>query len=446
MEHCGPLYSFKRGVKYTKTEYDQADTESKRQFPSYCPDDAPFLCTIKSKSFGLCKKSERECCNASVAGGIIPINALDDTVVNQGKDYGYDGQRLGQWCGSIRKDYEGSWHKPEQIPANFKIMTYNAWGGICNRKSPEQVRLMEETIALRMKAICEEIRKADPDFVCLQEMTNFSVGVIDREIGKLYPYRSERTFDDRRIEKERDRTLENYFLSKHRPKTVKIYSIGGNMNYSNCIIAITFPNLIVLNCYMQAGSKYSPGQEPYWFHYSRCRRQQYTTLRHLVDQLQRNHFKYQKDHDKMRPTVPVLVVGDFNADLDGDSYNWPEIHELSKMGLSDIWTKLKQGEAGYTEDTEINLMRWNYKFMEKRLRYDGILHTPAPSLIALDVKIVGTKPIIVDKDLSDRMYEFMVRNTPDKESKVRFYDTANKLLALWPSDHFGVVATFVMCT
>ena len=43
------------------------------------------------------------------------------------------------------------------------------------------------------------------------------------------------------------------------------------------------------------------------------------------------------------------------------------------MNLDDFWLQKYNNDSGFTEDTLINLMRWNVKFEEKIYRIDGSL-------------------------------------------------------------------------
>lgn len=95
----------------------------------------------------------------------------------------------------------------------------------------------------------------------------------------------------------------------------------------------------------------------------------------------------------------VLILGDFNMrDAENDRIQAPYI---------DIWPALRPCDDGFTEDTSINLMRYDSKNKSRQVRFDRILIKGAgwaPSAI----KLLGTEPISSD------------------------------LPRVFPSDHFGV--------
>ncbi len=91
---------------------------------------------------------------------------------------------------------------------------------------------------------------------------------------------------------------------------------------------------------------------------------------------------------------------------------------------------------GNTEDTDVNQMRWNVKFEEKRYRIDGIFVTKGAFNI-LEAKRIGLEPIEIDANMQ-RMFElYRIPNVPNREELIKKH---NGKLKLWPSDHFGVMA------
>jgi tyrosyl-DNA phosphodiesterase 2 len=100
----------------------------------------------------------------------------------------------------------------------------------------------------------------------------------------------------------------------------------------------------------------------------------------------------------------VLILGDFNMrDVENDRIRAPYI---------DIWPALRPCDDGFTEDTSINLMRYDSKNKSRHVRFDRILLKGgrwAPSAI----KLLGTEPISGD------------------------------LPRVFPSDHFGVLCRIV---
>jgi hypothetical protein len=73
----------------------------------------------------------------------------------------------------------------------------------------------------------------------------------------------------------------------------------------------------------------------------------------------------------------------------------------------DVWPALRPAEDGYTEDTSINLMRYDMKDKHRHVRFDRIL-LKSRQWTAARIELIGTSPI-------------------DPE-----------LPRVFPSDHFGV--------
>ena len=137
------------------------------------------------------------------------------------------------------------------------------------------------------------------------------------------------------------------------PKTIKMIPLGGNLTYTNSLMIIEFDNFNIYNCYLQAGSKHSIGQEKLYIHYSRCRLQ---LLEYIMTRL-----------DKITPSI---LLGDFNINLNDTIDNYPELRGINKLineyNFIDTWTINKND--GYTENTDINIMRWNDKMKDKKSR------------------------------------------------------------------------------
>ena len=103
----------------------------------------------------------------------------------------------------------------------------------------------------------------------------------------------------------------------------------------------------------------------------------------------------------------AILMGDFNF-----CATWEEKKALIDSRYQDLWSVLRGDEPGYTEDTDINLMRLLIKNEDTHVRFDRIL-LRSPSWQAKSIALLGTKPV-----LPDDLYVF-------------------------PSDHFGLVATVV---
>lgn len=95
----------------------------------------------------------------------------------------------------------------------------------------------------------------------------------------------------------------------------------------------------------------------------------------------------------------AVVLGDFNM-RDGEN-------SRIKPPYRDVWPELRPREDGFTEDTSINLMRYDMKDKHRHVRFDRVL-LKGDQWVAEDIELLGTEPI-------------------DAE-----------LPRVFPSDHFGV--------
>ena len=151
--------------------------------------------------------------------------------------------------------------------------------------------------------------------------------------------------------------------------------------------------------------------------------------------------KYVKDN---KINKPIIILGDFNTNLNGvsqdkinqpSSNEYPELKAFTKLNLQDSWLEKYNNIGGFTEDTRINLMRWNVKFEEKKYRIDGIFYTKN-KLKTNQIKIMGDKPIDIDENMQKSFYDIRIPNIPNKDKLIR----KNNKLQLWASDHFAVMA------
>jgi tyrosyl-DNA phosphodiesterase 2 len=106
----------------------------------------------------------------------------------------------------------------------------------------------------------------------------------------------------------------------------------------------------------------------------------------------------------LRRTENAVVLGDFNMrDAENGRIGAP---------FRDVWPALRPDEDGFTEDTTINLMRFDSKNKHRHVRFDRVLLKGA-GWSATDVELLGTEPV-----------------SPD-------------LPRVFPSDHFGVLCRLV---
>lgn len=101
----------------------------------------------------------------------------------------------------------------------------------------------------------------------------------------------------------------------------------------------------------------------------------------------------------LRDVHNVVVAGDFNM---RDDENGRIV-----APYRDVWPLLRPDEDGYTEDTSINLMRYDMKDKHRHVRFDRVL-VKGSGWAPDDIELLGTKPI------------------------------SKKHPRIFPSDHFGV--------
>jgi tyrosyl-DNA phosphodiesterase 2 len=96
----------------------------------------------------------------------------------------------------------------------------------------------------------------------------------------------------------------------------------------------------------------------------------------------------------------AVVMGDFNMRDDENAH--------ITGPFRDVWPLLRPDDAGYTEDTTINLMRYDMKDKHRHVRFDRVL-LKGPGWTPTHIDLLGTEPV------------------PGAGPRI------------FPSDHFGVV-------
>jgi exonuclease III len=345
------------------------------------------------------------------------IPTTSDSQLTLGHEFGYVEEHLHEDCGQSQlvPVYQRTYQTTQPMGKKFSACTWNVWGLL---KYTEH--FLNWSIRKRLTHIIETIVSQKVDLLCLQEVSNPVFKILHEKLKDEY-YFYEESIDTDKTRKTYNRGLENLFLSKKPASSFTNYRLGGNLGYSGNLSVLEFPDLLVFGCYLQAGSKYSPGQENNWFHYSRCRSEQLETIWQLCQQ---------------EPRRAKIIMGDMNFHLDGSVDEWPEVRQLDKfkkMGFIDSYRSLFPSNPGLTENTKINLMRYNSKFLEKRFRYDGILSF---GLHPIDSVILGTEQIELTDEQIAEMIDVFVYKKDTKRMRV------NRRLALWPSDHFGIMTIF----
>jgi tyrosyl-DNA phosphodiesterase 2 len=396
-------------VYFTLNEYNLLNNNMKSLYPFYCPNEYPYFCGKNSNSFGLCKKTLEECDNVNI-DGVIPILLVDN--INKGSKYGYYTDNLHRRCNNIILNKEKNFELSISKIFMLSIMTYNIWG------LPPKNDFVFKLMKIRINLIADIVIKNNPDIICFQEVSLIPLQILKKRLSLIYKYQYETDYFFDEI-LERNREVETITFSKYPVSNYQVYGLDGNLRYNNSLIRTEFSNFVLYNVYLQAGSKKSPGQEYYWFHYTRCR----------IDQLKRIKELIEKD------TKPVIICGDFNFHLDGGD-EWLEYNEI-KDYFKDSWTDLNKKD-GFTENTDINTMRWNLKFQEKKVRYDGILYK-SNNIYPFFSKIVGKKSL----PLNNKMTQLFIKNfVSDEHHKIKYNN--KKTINIFPSDHFGVITKFII--
>lgn len=136
------------------------------------------------------------------------------------------------------------------------------------------------------------------------------------------------------------------------------------------------------------------------------------------------HLESQRDSVRLREIqlqriFPALAAAP-HAVLMGDlnfCASWSEENDLLDPAYRDAWGAVHGDAPGYTEDTAINLMRLQQKGKPKQVRFDRVLlRSERPGWRPESIRLLGAAPI------------------------------APELPHVFPSDHFGLCASFVWQT
>ena len=85
MRGGNPYISNEIGIHLSKREYDALTSQQRKDLMLYCPDKAPYLCSLESKSYGLCRKTANDCNKiiAKYANNAIPINMIQNDIFRE---------------------------------------------------------------------------------------------------------------------------------------------------------------------------------------------------------------------------------------------------------------------------------------------------------------------------------------------------------------------------
>jgi endonuclease/exonuclease/phosphatase family metal-dependent hydrolase len=133
------------------------------------------------------------------------------------------------------------------------------------------------------------------------------------------------------------------------------------------------------------------------------------------------------ESESATPALPlalhgVILAGDFN--LCG---TWSENLMISTDNrLCDVWAHLHPDEVGWTEDTKINVMRFNIKRKHKQVRFDRVV------LIKTGVDGSGGNHLPPSSQFVSPASIHLLGTDPLKGES-----------GIFPSDHFGLLAEFI---
>ena len=393
--------------------------ESQIQFGgnNECPDNYK-LCGNDTNNLNLCIKNKDDCDSLDTKG----ITHITDTINPEATRKGYTVDNLHYNC-YLKEGYDNIknieyvFKKHTPMKKKFKIATYNIWG---IDRSNEKKKLIKQ----RMPLIVKQIEENDLDIVCFQEMSYTTYSILSKKLKNYKLYETRKKIENFKETRKHDIECAIAIKKQYIPKKIIIEPLGGNLTYTNSLMIIIFDNLTIYNCYLQAGTKYSPGQEKLYLHYSRCRLQ---LLEYIIN--------------KIDKTTPSIILGDFNIDLNNSITNFPELRTINKLKTKlkfiDNWTAKNKTE-GYTENTDTNIMRWNDKFMVKKTRVDGIF---SRGFIIKDCILIGDKDYIGVKDKEEK--EYIINFTPNKDTNKlkRLLINNKKRLPIFASDHYCVAST-----
>jgi len=407
----------------------------------YKCDEDFFECQKDTLNFGLCMpKSKPDKCNDMNydLNSEIRIPQPDkDKLNSEERKYLDELKKKGLAKGYIEKNLTNSCYKQNNnpiifeynfiIPTNFSIATINAMG-IYRGNNIDLFNLID----LRMKMLGNQLAEYNPTIICFQEMSEVSFDLLyTPQIRKLYPFFYEHNLSE--LKTSRNKDIEVFVLSKIPIKKVTIYPLEGNLDYTNSLGVYEFDNLIIINVYMQAGSSSSPGQQFKSLHYSRCRSQQLHFIKSIIDN---------------NSTKPYIILGDFNFDLNTtDTNHYPEKAQLDQLEFIDTWTH-GTDTSGLTENTDINTLRWNSKFEEKKFRYDAIFYKGNNIGSIKCSEVIFNIPKSLEGE-ENRWYESTILSKPENRvgQKIRYNkegSVENPIYDLFISDHFGVFAEFIL--
>ncbi len=264
----------------------------------------------------------------------------------------------GEWC--------PSYDLPATVKTNvLKFVTYNTWFGDYYFKE-------------RFDAITDILKRTNADIIALQEITEKGLKII----------------------LEKDWVKENYFIS----------DISGTTFYSYGVLLLSRIPIKCLDLYPLTSMM---GRNVLIAEYNINGQKLLVAISHLeslkhsakIRSVQLNEI-----FSVLNTSENSIFMGDFNF-----CSSWEENSNIDNS-YSDVWKVLRRKETGYTEHSDINIMRKQLKREEEKVRFDRILSKSSrPGWKPTKIKRFGMKPI------------------------------SSKYPEVFPSDHFGLFSVFEWC-
>jgi tyrosyl-DNA phosphodiesterase 2 len=259
----------------------------------------------------------------------------------------------------------GAWHADRDSVANITmseltLVTFNVWF--------DQYYLRE-----RCQALLHVVKDCDADVICLQEITpGYLKQILKQDWVQASYYVSDYTGG----------TIQPYgvlLLSRHPIVSLLLHDLPSIMARKLLVAELQVNNqtIQVATVHLESIKAFAPS-----------RKQQLAQIFPLLAK---------SDH--------AVLMGDFNF-----CASWREENANIDLNYQDMWAVLRGNEAGYTEDTAINLMRLERTQKHRQVRFDRMLvRSSMPGWQPTSIKLIGTTPI-----------------SPDYPN-------------IFPSDHFGLV-------
>lgn len=300
----------------------------------------------------------------------------------------------------------------------LSVVTYNVYGTYKDGKY----------INIRCDYIINEIFKNNnPDIVCLQEATEIVINNIVEKYPAYKVWSKLDTIDLSTLNSIYKNELINdgYMIILYNYNTVEIIEKhlvyeGTRCNKGIMKIDIKyFDNIITVYNIHATGGTFVKSEESVL----RKKMARVNELKILNDSINKDIEIGKKD---------IIVMGDFNYDSD-DIKHYDEGTQSPEYIINncyDIWTLLRCGEKGSTEDEVINTFRSCMKIKDtkdkRECRYDKIISI-MNNIKPYTIELIGNKEI-------------------DKEVTIIGKDKYNNIYTnkckLFPSDHFGLYCAF----